>query len=512
MSSSSSDDEYDAALLDETSESSEDEAKMISGMIRDGINILERTNTSSSMSANTTRINSSSYGSGYPFINPIDNRMISMEDDDESQSSSYASIQKNHHQHRRQPNFNNIYFRLDEENLENRLGVGSSAMHSRMGSSSMINDSASYNGSMMANRSEGVISSSDEDSSSEMDESDTTEDDEEMEDEEDEENVDLREWQICYPTNTSTLYTSSNNFGSSSAPIEISHEENSFINETIFSLMAKNQKLIELIGSESPIIDYSYVLQTRSDDPTPYIPENLYTSLVYQFHQTVLFHEKIRRNYEKIIADIKLAFRDTGEEVQKIVQVVEMNQIPVPANLIPEKQGGVTKDVIAGDIRGLELMKPLSQREDPNSIMENRTKFNIDVVSAHYKNRAFTIQIRYYFPEDYYEDDLPFCIVQGAPFLTSARRKKPQRTAESKKRKKIQRLIDEKRARLQEIHGSNTAIQVPVPQSTQPVSTLEDFSNGLRELIYFVALLPQEDKQRAIDMALRTLVQNDKDI
>ncbi|KAG2387240.1 hypothetical protein C9374_001572 [Naegleria lovaniensis] len=375
------------------------------------------------------------------------------------------------------------------------------------------------------------------------------EEDEEYEEELKEDNIDLREWKIVYPSvpkkpqpiPESSTYIHGNNMDSSKIPTTspnnvntnafnkeqnhdheqpiIVHDHQPMTNEddhhNIFIGMTKHEKLSELLDSdESPILEFTYILQTRSDDPTPYVPDHLYTSLVYQFYQSVLFHENIRKKYEKVIADVKLAFHDTGEEVVKIIPIPEVNQKPIPANLIPEKQGGSSKEVISGDTKGLELIKPISQREDTDSVMENRTKFNVDVVSFHYKHRPFCLQLRYYFPEDYppmrnddHSNDRPFCIIHSAPFTTSARRKNSQRMIESKKRKKLQRLIDRKREKLQTLSQQ----QMEMASSPQ-TATLDDFANKLKELVYFSAVLSNEDKRIAIQTALRSLVQNDRDI
>ncbi|KAF0977084.1 hypothetical protein FDP41_003737 [Naegleria fowleri] len=412
------------------------------------------------------------------------------------------------------------------------------------------------------NSQSGSIISDNEDEVSDEDDYEEYEEEEELNFNEKEENVDLREWKIVFPSvhekqqvselssnntrgDTEILPASSEfrpthspltNIGNSHAfqqnhqeSIIVVHDHQTNIKTTneqhipnIFIGMPKHERLAELLDpNESPISECTYILQTRSDDPTPYVPDHLYTSLVYQFYQSVLFHEKIRRKYEKVIADIKLVFHDTGEEVVKIVPIPEVNQKPIPANLIPEKQGGSSKEVISGDINGLELIKPISQRDDADSVMENRTKFNVDVVSFHYKHRPFCLQLRYYFPEDYppsspptnncdHPNDGPFCILHSAPFTTSARRKNSQRMIESKKRKKLQRLIDRKREKLQ-THIANQQQQQQAASTTQP-ATLEDFANKLKELIYFSAVLPKEDQRVAIQAALRSLVQNDKDI
>ena len=360
-------------------------------------------------------------------------------------------------------------------------------------------------------------SSSDEENSSDLsstsdDEMDSDEDENSSSDSEgdDEKEIDLREWKLVYPMP----------HGDGSG---LQQEGNSNITSPPFP---PNQKLIELIGNESPMVDFSFVLQTRSDDPTPYIPDILYTSLVYQFYQSVRFHEKIRNKFDRVVADIKLVYSDNGEEVKKIIQVVEMNQTPIPANLIPEKPGGTSKDVLTGETKGLELVKPLIQREDNNSVMENRTKFNVDVVSFHYRQREFSLQIRYYFTEDYPPmdvSDVPFCVMQSASFTTFARRKNSQRILESRKRKKLQRMIDRKRERLNNIIPNSTLNTVytlnslslgtiPLSQPQQPQATLNDFANGLKDLIYFSAVLPDDERRKAIDMALKQLVQNSRDI
>ncbi|KAL9642243.1 hypothetical protein ABK040_007243 [Willaertia magna] len=345
--------------------------------------------------------------------------------------------------------------------------------------------------------------------------SDDNEEEEEVysDDEDEEERLDFRDWKVIYPSQEEEIMIKK---------IENSEDDN--INNNT------NEK------HNYPIKDFTFIVQTRSDDPTPYLPENLYTSLVYQFHQAILFHESIRKS---------------GEEVTKAMQSqLDPTKAIIPANLVPEQlnKNTASDEVIVGETKGLELTTPPTQLykdqtnvEEHYLALENRSKFSIGVVSFHYKQKAFVLQLRYYFPENYPpvedEQDKPFCVVQSAPFHSFARRRNAQKVKEQTKRKRLLRAMEKNKKlkasllsglergsfgfNFSNLLGNSTFGNTPLinSQPEEPVSKKtvqnnleQEFMTNLKDLIVFSSILSEDERKLGLGLALRKLAKVDHDV
>lgn len=232
------------------------------------------------------------------------------------------------------------------------------------------------------------------------------------------------------------------------------------------------------LATHASNLDLKIELRTRSDGPWWGVPDKLYSSLRYEFHQTATSscHLKL------LLCKLQVVDAETGEEI-----------------------GKGPNGTIDGETEKALTLDTSVCRQSNQFIFSSVMRFKVTTVTYHHRKRPFAFQFSYYLAND---TTNPILVKRSQPFQVFARRAKGDRPVSaptttpvaSRKRKSCNQIKDDAAAACALPATKKAKQQTTTTNDITPA--YRDFAAELDNLFQFYAtsLTPAQQKTASSDI------------